>query len=429
MLVPAALHVTYNAATGVRGAIRCTTPTTISLAVISGVEYTGNDFGRTDAGSIGNRVWNDANNLGVRDAGEPGIPGVTLYLCNASPCSIANASATTATDASGAYLFQGLANGTYYVAVAAGTLPAGYTVTYDNFTGTDGTGRGIVSGGSTDGTVDFGYRNTTGFNVSGNVWNDANGNGVNNAETAIQNVKVCLYQTDGVTLVACTTTLANGNYTIPGVLGSPGGTGYVIQVETTTLPSNAYGQTGRPGSAGRPMHDLRQHDRIAVTAAAVTDKNFGHQQSLGSISGTVCCGTGAVPCGVVTTTFSGRYGAPYLCRDRRPPRVPPDDVVSAATTNVNGAYTFPNLAPGLYQIAKINPAGTTSLVDADGGNPNNIATASPRPDPDAARLQGDRGVGRHRRYRLADATATAFASRTRPGCPGLRCTFAPVRRA
>ena len=75
---------------------------------------------------------------------------------------------------------------------------AGYTVTYDNFTGTDGTGRGIVSVGSTDGTVDFGYRNTTGFNVSGNVWNDANGNGVNNAETAIQNVKVCLYQTDGV---------------------------------------------------------------------------------------------------------------------------------------------------------------------------------------------------------------------------------------
>ena len=49
-----------------------TTLTPINLTVISGVEYTGNDFGRTYAGRI-DLVWNDATNLGVRDAGEPGI--------------------------------------------------------------------------------------------------------------------------------------------------------------------------------------------------------------------------------------------------------------------------------------------------------------------------------------------------------------------
>ena len=75
-LVPAGNYsITYNPASG--GAATypvATTPTTISLSVLSGVEYPNNDFGRTWSGKIGNRVWNDVDGNGVQDTGEPGMP-------------------------------------------------------------------------------------------------------------------------------------------------------------------------------------------------------------------------------------------------------------------------------------------------------------------------------------------------------------------
>ena len=47
---------------------------------------------------------------------------------------------------------------------------------------------------------------------------------------------------------------------------------------------------------------------------------------------------------------------------------------STITTTVgDGNYTFPNLAPGRYQVTKSHPPGSPALADADGGNPNNIS--------------------------------------------------------
>jgi|GEM_PF-2223338 len=62
--------------------------------------------------AIGDYVWNDLNANGIQDAGELGIPGVTveLYQCgDATPVS------TTTTDANGYYLFDCLKSGDYYV--------------------------------------------------------------------------------------------------------------------------------------------------------------------------------------------------------------------------------------------------------------------------------------------------------------------------
>ncbi|WP_157641056.1 SdrD B-like domain-containing protein [Longispora albida] len=49
---------------------------------------------------IGNRVWWDRDGDGVQDAGEPGVPGLTITLRNG------NQSAKTQTDAEGRYLFR-----------------------------------------------------------------------------------------------------------------------------------------------------------------------------------------------------------------------------------------------------------------------------------------------------------------------------------
>ena len=62
--------------------------------------------------SIGDRVWNDLDEDGVQDAGEPGIPGVTVYLLNCAGDIIAS----TVTDANGLYAFLYLDPGDYKIA-------------------------------------------------------------------------------------------------------------------------------------------------------------------------------------------------------------------------------------------------------------------------------------------------------------------------
>ena len=75
--------------------------------------------------TIGDFVWEDLNGNGIQDAGEPGIPDVTvnLYECNSS-----NILRSTTTDSDGKYsFFVDVAN--HYVEFI---LPAGYTFTQQN---------------------------------------------------------------------------------------------------------------------------------------------------------------------------------------------------------------------------------------------------------------------------------------------------------
>lgn len=79
----------------------------------------------TEVGSIGDLVWEDLNNNGIQDDGEPGIEGVTvnLYKC----CSMALV-ATTTTDENGNYLFVDVPGNieSYYVEFV---LPPGWEFT------------------------------------------------------------------------------------------------------------------------------------------------------------------------------------------------------------------------------------------------------------------------------------------------------------
>ena len=106
-------------------------------------------------GQLGNFVWIDNNANGVQDAGEPGIPNVSLSLSGA-------ATGTTTTDANGLYLFTGLPAGSYTVTVTGG-IPAGYTPT-TGFVGApnlDSNGSPasatLPTNSSVDLTYDFGY--------------------------------------------------------------------------------------------------------------------------------------------------------------------------------------------------------------------------------------------------------------------------------
>lgn len=127
-----------------------------TVTVVDDQVFLDADFGyQLCAGSIGNTVWNDANNNGMQDVGEAGIAGVTVQLYDA-----ANQLVTSAvTDAAGSYSFTGLSSGTYTVKVVAATLPTGVvTPTWDR----DGVGTAdqatVVLGCNQNVTdADFGY--------------------------------------------------------------------------------------------------------------------------------------------------------------------------------------------------------------------------------------------------------------------------------
>jgi len=176
--------------------------------------------------TIGDFVWNDVNANGIQDGGETGIANVSLTLTglNASGGAVTD---HTTTDATGHYLFTEAA-GTYQVAIDAANFNAGAplsgyvaTLTGQGTTSTDSnpnpsvTTPGTLAAGASDLTVDFGFYQPV--TIGNYVWNDLNGDGVQNdggAAAGLANVGLTLTGTTaaGASVTASTTTDANGAY-------------------------------------------------------------------------------------------------------------------------------------------------------------------------------------------------------------------------
>ncbi|MFV0309028.1 MAG: SdrD B-like domain-containing protein, partial [Desertimonas sp.] len=124
----------------------------------------------TPAVSVGDFVWLDDDHDGVQDAGEPGIPGVTLTLTGPGGEPVTdvhgNVVAPAVTDGSGYYEFidlPPLPPGEHYTVTV--TPPAGYLPTIEG--GTPGVGDDsstgsatsvdLVADGARDDTLDFGF--------------------------------------------------------------------------------------------------------------------------------------------------------------------------------------------------------------------------------------------------------------------------------
>jgi hypothetical protein len=79
----------------------------------------GNDFGNRLTGGIRGVVFRDFNRNGLQDAGEPGVPGMTVYLDRDGDGihDDGEPSIVSAQSPAGAYAFSGLENGNYLVRV------------------------------------------------------------------------------------------------------------------------------------------------------------------------------------------------------------------------------------------------------------------------------------------------------------------------
>lgn len=80
------------------------------------------DLGFFEIFAIGNQVWRDTNDNGLREATEQPVPNVTVNLLDATGTTVLR---TTTTDTNGLYVFDELAAGTYVVEVASSNFAVG----------------------------------------------------------------------------------------------------------------------------------------------------------------------------------------------------------------------------------------------------------------------------------------------------------------
>ncbi len=184
----------------------------VNLSIDAGVKAT------TPKSALGDLVWYDFNNNGIQDAGEPGAAGISISLYNSGGAVVKTAS----TDAKGNYLFTDLDAGTYTLGFM--NLPAGYVPTIQNAAGstaannsdvnpaTNKTSSITVVANTTDITWDMGIVSTSKAAVGDYVWNDVNGNGIQDlTEKPIAGITVTLYNNNGLAITSAVTD-GNGFY-------------------------------------------------------------------------------------------------------------------------------------------------------------------------------------------------------------------------
>ncbi|HEX4497346.1 MAG TPA: SdrD B-like domain-containing protein, partial [Thermoanaerobaculia bacterium] len=323
------------------------TANSASFALAAGQNRTDVDFGYKNSGSVGDRVWLDANGNGTQDSGEAGINGVTVQLLDAT----GNIVATATTSGDGNYTFGNLAAGTYTVKIVAASLPAGVSASYDlDGIATANQATFALAAGQNRTDVDFGYKNTG--SVGDRVWLDANGNGTQDAgEVGINGVTVQLVNSGG-TVIATATTSGDGNYTFNNLAAGT----YTVKV--SGLPAGTAETFDLDGIA------TANQATFALTAGQNrTDVDFGYKNT-GSVGDRVWLdanGNGTQDAGEV-----GINGVTVQLLNSG------GTVIATTTTSGDGNYTFSNLAAGTYTV-KVSglPAGTAETFDLDG-----VATAN-----------------------------------------------------
>ena len=317
------------------------------------------DAGYVPNGKIGDYVWEDTNGNGMQDAGEPGIPNVTVQLLDQNN----NVISTITTNSQGYYEFPNLPPGTYYVHV---TPPNGYNTTTPN-SGNDASDSDISIGSNTTSSITLGpgEQNLTidagllrPASLGDYVWDDKNANGVQDAgETPISGVTVMLEDASGNPAqdingnpVASTTTNGSGLYQFTNL--KPG----VVYVVKFTAPA------GYTPTTANTLDDTKDSDANPTTgkATGVTlnsgennttiDAGYYKPASLGDYvwddtNGNGIQDAGEPGIGGLTVTLSGTKG------DGTP-------VNLTTTTAADGSYSFTNLTPGTYTVTFTKPNGT-----------------------------------------------------------------------
>lgn len=359
------------------------------IAAAGGNLYGAYDFAYrpTGSSSIGDLLYRDWDGDGTIDTGDDGIPNVTVFLYEDQDADgVIDPEdalvATTVTNASGAYLFSGLAAGSYTVLVdrSDADLPGAWAQTDDPDLSLDNRGAATVNGTSSVLTLDFGYQPLGGASIGDLVFNDIDGDGLaDTSESGIAGITVSLYEDsngNGVldaadALITTTLTDSSGNYLFQDLAAGS----YLVDIDTadSNLPVDAYGNRFVLSTAGDPL-------AVTVTATqAYRDADFGFTRGA-IISDTVWrddngdAQQSETELGLPNVTVrlyrdvdgDGIYDAGL------------DTLVATDVTDTNGIYDFTGLPTGDY------------VVVVDGADPD-LPSTTVTGDPDAL-LDGQSGI-------------------------------------
>ncbi|MFM9909253.1 MAG: SdrD B-like domain-containing protein, partial [Chitinophagaceae bacterium] len=371
------------------------------------------DFGFTQKGAIGNRVWLDNDADGIQDETSPGSgvytePGlanisVTLFRDNNNDGDfddVGELTATTVTDAYGNYLFENLPTtvNPYRVVV---TVPVNYVFTAQTNTiqdgGTDANGSDVnaVTGrsynitlttGEIENDIDAGliFSQAVIQTISDRIWWDANSNGSDNNEPGLSGIVVSLYRdgnNDGdlndageEIPYASTITNTDGYYNFTNLpIGN-----YQVGI---TLPAGFTFTTYNAG--GGTLGDISESntDSDIQTALAGFGKtpilNLGSGETLINVDG-----------GLVTTANNTANLGDFIWNDLDQDGIQDAGepglsgvivtlyaadgitVLASTTSDVFGGYIFTNLTGGTNYVVGITPPAGYTVSPQDAGANN-----------------------------------------------------------
>jgi uncharacterized repeat protein (TIGR01451 family) len=323
--------------------------------------------------ALGDYVWFDIDADGQQDEGEPGVPNVTVTLCNSAGVFIA----ATSTDSTGKYLFDNLAPGTYCVMFVPGPQFA-FTNANVGADATDSdadidtgrTGTYTLAAGERNLTVDAGLIDDVDLTLNKDL---APGQVIKPGEL--------------LTFMLNVTNTGKGNEPGPITVTDylPTGMTYVSSTPATWACHTSTGATDtvvcvRSGSlaAGASAETLYITVRVAADAR-------GQLVNTATVKGSkpdrkLSTNTGSKPINVVTASVGDTVWNDTSCDGIQAATEPgrggvtlelidaAGKVVATTVTDASGRYAFTNVAPGTYTVRATAPAGSTFSPQAAGAD-------------------------------------------------------------
>jgi protocatechuate 3,4-dioxygenase beta subunit len=313
------------------------------------------DAGYYQLGSIGDYVWLDANADGIQNANEPALVGLEVQLLDKAGATVD----TTTTDGAGHYLFSKVKPGDYSVKFVT---PEGLTVTKtaqgdDRALDSDADANGSVlvtlASGQAITAVDAGILPAA---VSGRVWIDRNANAKDDTESGVVGVSVKLVDVKTGTIVATTTTGAEGVYSFAGIL--PGE--YRVEV---VQPANMKFVTQDQGGDDALDSDVQVTDGhslpfVLKSADSISDVDAGIEP--GGLGDHVWLDQNLN--GVQDAGEAGIAGITVKLLDST------GKEVATQTTDATGFYNFAGVLPGAYTVQVVLAEGAQFTATDKGDN-------------------------------------------------------------